>query len=153
MNKHQITIERTPESVANAISYAELELQDNFLEYRDVFYDSSNIMHFAYEKGYITEEKFEFWKEGFNNNEIGSEETFEVIFGEDLEFEPYCIAYYRRPEGSPNENFADEYNKQYLKALIVYGELICSQDKYYNSFLDELHSEEGNLSGVEIIIK
>lgn len=143
MSKHVIKIQRTPESIVNAIRYAEMELQDNFLEYRDIFVDASVIMRFAYEKGYITEDKFKSWEEGFESNEIGSQETFEVIMGESEEWEPYCITY-------EDKNSDKDYNEQYTEALKVYGELVCSEDVYYSEFVKILKSKEGNLMNLTV---
>lgn len=143
MSKHLIKIKQTPESVVNAIRYVEIELQDNFLEYHDIFVDASVIMNFAYKKGYITEEKFKFWEEGFENNEIGTQETFEVILGESEEWEPYCIAY-------EDTNSDKDYNEQYTEALKVYGELVCSEDLYYSEFVKILKSKKGNLMNLTV---
>lgn len=153
MTKYEIEIERTPESVVSAIRYAEWELGDNFLEYRDIFPDSSELMKFAHLRKYINKDKYEFWKQGFEDNELGAEESFEVIFGEDPEFEPYCIAYYQESESSNESDYADGYNHQYSRALMVYGELICSKEEYYNLFVKELTSREGNLKYLDVIIK
>ena len=103
-------------------------------------------MHFAHKKGYITDEKFKSLKEGFEDNEQGAEENFEVIFGSDEEYEPYCIAY----EDESSEKSHDE---QYAEALLVYGELICSKEEYYQAFLDKLQSKQGNLKMLEVIVK
>ena len=143
MSKHIIKIQRTPESIVNAIRYAEMELQDNFLEYHDIFIDASVIMNFAYKKGYITEEKFKLWEEGFENNETGTQETFEVILGESEEREPYCIAY-------EDTNSDKDYNEQYTEALKVYGELVCSEDVYYSEFVKILKLKEGDLINLTV---
>lgn len=144
MNEYLIKVEQTPESVVNAIIYVEVKLGDNFLEYRDIFDDTTELMNFAYEKKYISKEKFNLWKEGFKNNELGSEENFEVIIGEDEEYEPYCITY---------EDSEITYGEQYAEALLIYGELICSKDEYYQGFLSKLQSKEGNLSLLKVIAK
>lgn len=128
-------------SVKNAIRYAEYELQDNFLEYRDIFHDSSFIMNFAYEKGYISKQRFLKWKEGLEDHDFDAMETFQVLLGEDEEFEPYAMFY----ESEMTKEDPDNIDELYERALLVYGELICSNDEYYNEFLKELKSGEGNL--------
>lgn len=123
----ELKIEKTAESVVSAIRTIELDVGESFLEYNDIFPDASNIMEFAREKDAITEEKYQTWKQGFEENEQGAEETFEVMFGEDEEWEPFCISY-EDPESEL------DYDDQYSNALLIYGELIVSKDEYFEEF-------------------
>lgn len=136
-----IEVEKKPESIVNAIRYAEVELQDNFLEYRDIFPDSSFLMSFAYKNGYISEQRFLKWKEGFEDNDCDAMETFQVLLGDDEEFSPYAMYH----EENMKKEDPDNIDECYEKALLVYGKLICSKDEYYNEFLEELKIGEGNL--------
>lgn len=143
MVKIIVKIDCNAESIVNAIREFEMENGENYLEYGDFFVDSSVVMKFAKEKGYITEEQFNIWKEGFENNELGTEETFEVLLGEDREFEPYCIMY---EEDDESKSFDDHY----VKSLMVYGELICSDAAYYNKFISNYREKTKNDSDFEV---
>lgn len=133
----KISIERKPESIVAAIMFAEFVLQENFLEYRDLFADSSYLMKFALENNYIDSKQYSDWKKDFENNEPGSQENFEVIFGDSS----YCIS-----QPKDDEMHAEEYEE----ALKVYGELIASNELYYEDFLVELHELALDNSNLEI---
>lgn len=120
----------TPETIVEAIRFMEKEMGESYLERYDIFSDTTELMEFALEKGYITKEKYNLWKKDFMDNEIGTEENFEVIFGEDPEYDIYCITLY-------DKNSEETFDEQYEKALLVYGELICSSDRYKTAFVKE----------------
>lgn len=146
MEKYKVEIEKTPESIVNAIRFFEMEFGESYLEYNDIFPDGLALMEFAYKHNYITEEKFDSWKYTYENSFLESGENFELVFGDDIEFEPHCITYM-------NEESDEDYDTQYEKALLVYGELVCSNNTYFNKFVEEYSSGEGNLCYVEVIKK
>lgn len=131
MNKGNaiINVECNPESIAKAIISFEHEAGENYLEYGDFFPDASVIMEFALANGSITEEKFKTWEEGFEDNEMGTEETFEVIWGLDPEEDPYAITY---------EDEERDFEDVYYEAMLIYGKLICSDRSYYKKFIETL---------------
>lgn len=131
MNKDNviINVECKPESVAKAVIDFEHEAGENYLEYGDFFPDASVIMKFALANKFITEEKFKTWEEGFEDNEMGSEETFEVILGIDPEEDLYAITY---------EDENRDFEEVYYEAMLVYGKLICSDKSYYKKFVETL---------------
>jgi hypothetical protein len=141
---YKVEIAKTAESIVNAIRFFDLEFGESYLEYNDIFTDSEALMNFALEKEYISTEKFDLWKKAFDIGNYETEECNSLIFGEDEECEPYCIAY-------ENDELDEDYDTQYEKALLVYGELICSNEEYFNKFVEEYSSEEGNLCYVEVI--
>lgn len=140
----KIEISRTPKSIVNAIRFFETEFGENYLEYHDIFSDSIDLMTYAYNKGYLPKDRFEAWKIAYICNGSEVEESFSVIFGSDEDYEPYCITY-------EDKNSQDDFNTQYEKALLVYGELICSDEEFYTKFVEEYSSGEGNLGYVEVV--
>ncbi|MCM3109887.1 hypothetical protein [Lederbergia lenta] len=140
----KIKIAKTPKSIVDAIRCFEVEFGENYLEYNDIFSDSEELMNFAFKNGYLDEQRFKKWKRAYVDNDIEAVECFNLIFGEDEEYEPYCIAY-------RDEESDEDYDTQYEKALMVYGELVCSDRDYFNMFVEEFSSGEGNLGYVEII--
>lgn len=141
----KLTIKKEAQSVVDAIRFFELEFGESYLEYNDIFSDSKELMTYAFENGHISNEKYSAWKTEYDNNRWGMDENFQLIFGEeDDEYEPYCITYL-------NEALELAYDEQYEKALLVYGELVCSKDEYFNKFIEEFSSGEGNLVYVEVI--
>lgn len=140
----KLTIKKEAQSIVDAIRFFELEFGETYLEYNDIFPDSKALMDFAISKGYISKNDYNLWKIAYDNSDYEAEENFKLIFGEDREYEPYCITY----EESESELSWDE---QYEKALIVYGELVCSNDEYFEKFIEEFSSGEGNLTYVEVI--
>lgn len=52
-----------------------------------------------------------------------------------------------------NTDLEEDYDTQYEKALLVYGELVCSDEEYFNKFVDMYSSGEGNLGYIEVIKK
>lgn len=131
--EEDLTVEKTPSSIADAIIHVEFNVGESFLEYNDIFSDASNIMYFAHDKGYISEEKFQLWKDCFWKSEEGTKESFQVIFGGEEEYEPFCITHM-------DEESDKSYNEQYYDALLIYGELVCSNELYYKEFLNKLRS-------------
>lgn len=142
----KVTIKKEAQSIVDAIRFFEMEFGESFLEYNDIFSDSKKLMDFALENKYINKEKYDVWKTEYDNNNWEVDENFNLIFGEDAEYEPYCITYF-------DENSDVEYDEQYEKALFVYGALVCSDDVYFNKFIEEFSSGEGNLSYIEVITK
>lgn len=140
----KVEIKRTPQSIVDAIRFFELEFGESYLEYNDIFSDSREIMDFAYENGYLSKDRYEQWKVDWNGNIFHIDDTFQVIFGGDKEHEPFCISY-------EDEESEEDYDTQYEKALLVYGELICSKKDYFDRFVEEYSSEEGSLGYVEVI--
>lgn len=142
---YKVEIARTPKSIVDAIRFFELEFGETYLEGNDIFDDSREIMEFAYKKGFLPKSRYENWKVDWNGNVFHIDETFQVIFGSDEEYEPFCITY-------EDEDSDDDYDTQYEKALLVYGELICSSEEYFDKFVEEFSSEDGNLGYVEVVV-
>lgn len=145
MGKYKLNVSMTPKSIVDAIRFFEMKFGESYLEYHDIFQDCREVMEFAYKKGYLSEEKYVGWKEDWNGNVFHIDETFQVIFSDDEDYEPYCISY-------EDEESDEDYDTQYEKALLVYGELICSRRDHFNQFISEMSSGGGNLDYLEVII-
>lgn len=118
----------TPESVMKAIRYIEVDLGESFLERNDIFDDAFTLMNFALEKGYISQEKFDLWEEAFEDNELGTEENFEVIMTDDTE-NLFALRQFDKESDLSHD-------EQYEQALLIYGELVCSNEDYINEFVN-----------------
>lgn len=118
----------TPESVMKAIRYIEVDLGESFLERNDIFDDAFTLMDFALEKGYISQEKFDLWEEAFEDNELGTEENFEVIMTDDTE-NLFALRQFDKESDLSHD-------EQYEQALLIYGELVCSNEDYINEFVN-----------------
>lgn len=139
----KVEISKTPKSIVGAIRFFELEFGENYLEYNDIFQDSSSLVNYAYKQGYMDADKYNEFSKAYEENDWSVEDTFQVIFSDDEE--ELAVKYY-------DESLDQDYEQQYEDALLVYGELICSDDKYFNAFVNEYSTGGGNLDYIEVVV-